>query len=82
VVPGSSRECIAGWLGGALKLRVRAPAERGKANAAAERLLAEALGIPTQRARVVRGRNSTRKIVEISGLSESEVRNRLSKLIG
>ncbi len=36
VVPKSSRDCIAGWLGDALKVRVRAPAERGKANAAVE----------------------------------------------
>ena len=48
VVPASSRDCIAGWLGDTLKVRVGAPAERGKANAAAERLVAEALGIPSK----------------------------------
>ncbi len=58
VVPASSRDCIAGWLGDTLKIRVGAPAERGKANAAAERLVAEALGIPAKCARIVTGRTS------------------------
>ncbi|MGH2901193.1 MAG: DUF167 domain-containing protein, partial [Solirubrobacteraceae bacterium] len=45
VVPGSSRDDVAGWLGETLKVRVSAPAERGRANAAAETLLADALGV-------------------------------------
>lgn len=80
VVPASSRDCVAGWLGETLKVRVTAPAERGQANAAAERILAEALDVPTPCARVVKGRTSPRKVVEISGLSESEVYQRLSKV--
>ncbi len=38
VVPASSRDCIAGWLGETLKVRVRAPAECGKANAEEARI--------------------------------------------
>lgn len=74
VVPSSSREGIAGWLGDVLKIRVRAPAERGRANEAVERVLSEALGAP---ARIVAGRASARKTVEIAGVSEAEVRRRL-----
>ncbi len=80
MVPGSSRDCIAEWLGETLKVRVRAPAERGKANAAVETVLTEALGVPKGCARIVAGNTSARKTVEISGLSESEVRDRLSKV--
>lgn len=79
VVPGSSRDGIAGWLGETLKIRVRAPAERGKANAAVERTLADALGIPQKRVGVCAGQTSPRKIVEIAGLSEAEVRSRLDE---
>jgi hypothetical protein len=79
VVPGSSRACIAGWLGDTLRIRVTAVAERGKANAAVEATLAEALGIPQASARVVRGMTSQRKVVEVVGLSESEVHRRLAK---
>ena len=79
VVPASSRNCIAGWLGETLKVRVTAPAERGRANAAVEMTLAEALGVSQKCARVITGKTSPRKIVEIVGLSESEVYRRLSK---
>jgi uncharacterized protein len=77
VVPAASRSGIAGWLGDTLKVRVTAPAEQGKANAAVEVLLAEALGLPRDRVRIASGTASPRKVVEIAGLSESEVRSRL-----
>ena len=77
VVPGSSRDCVAGWLGETLKVRVRAPAERGKANAAVEEIVARTLGVPKECVRIVAGKTSGRKIVEISGLSEPEIRQRL-----
>ena len=79
VVPGSSRNGIAGWLGDTLKVRVTAQPERGKANAAVEAAIADALGISIKSARVIQGRTSTRKIVEILGMSESDVFRRLSR---
>lgn len=80
-MPGSSRDGIAGWLGDALKVRVSAPAERGKANAAAEAVVAAALGLPEGSVRIVSGPASARKLIEISGLSEAEVRARLAKVL-
>jgi len=79
VVPASSRNVIAGWLGGTLKVRVTAPAERGKANAAVITVIADALGIAHECIHVVAGQASARKIVEIAGLAESEVYRRLSR---
>jgi len=78
VVPAASRNCIAGWLGEALRIRVRAPAERGKANAAVEEIVAGALGIPKDCVRIVAGAASPRKVIEIAGLSEAEIRRRLA----
>jgi uncharacterized protein YggU (UPF0235/DUF167 family) len=78
-VPGSSSDGVVGWLGDALKVRVTAPAEHGKANAAIEAVVAEALGISRASARVVAGTTSPRKILEITGLSEAEVHRRLSR---
>ena len=62
-------------------MRVTAPAERGKANAAIEVMVADALDIAGERVRVVAGKASPRKVVEILGLSEAEVKRRLSKRI-
>lgn len=78
VVPGSSRDCIVGWLGDALKVKVKAPPEAGKANAAIEKVLAKTLGLPKDAVRIISGTSSSRKIVEINGLSEEELVRRLS----
>jgi uncharacterized protein YggU (UPF0235/DUF167 family) len=78
VVPGASRDEIAGWLGAALKVRVAAPPERGRANAAVEALVAAALGVPPSQVRVVVGHAAARKVLEIDGATEAEIRARLS----
>jgi uncharacterized protein YggU (UPF0235/DUF167 family) len=80
VVPGSSRDCVSGWLGDTLKVRVRAPAERGRANRAVEKVVAEALGLAPERARVAAGGRSARKVLEIRGLSEAELERRLARI--
>ncbi len=77
VVPKASRDGVAGWLGDALKVCVTAPPERGKANAAVERVVADALGVPRDRVRVIAGHASPRKVVEIDGVEEADVRARL-----
>jgi len=79
VIPSSSRDTVAGWLGEMLKVRVTAPPERGKANAAVERLLAAALGTNRDAVRIVSGTTSPQKTVEIEGLSLAEVRRRLAE---
>lgn len=75
---GGSRNAIVGWLGDALKVAVTAAPERGKANAAVEALLAEALGLPRSAVQVVAGHTQPRKQVEIDGLAADEVRRRLA----
>jgi uncharacterized protein (TIGR00251 family) len=79
VVPGSSRNCIAGWLGEALRVRVTAPPERGKANTAVEKIIADALGLPNDAVNIVKGSTSVRKIVEIAGIAEADIRSRLEQ---
>jgi uncharacterized protein YggU (UPF0235/DUF167 family) len=58
---------------------VTAQPERGKANAAVEATIAEALGISIASVRVIHGRTAPRKIVEVVGLSEAEIYRRLSR---
>ena len=77
VVPGASASSIAGWLGEELKVRVSAPPEKGKANKAVIGLLSRALDLPISAISIVSGETSAHKVVQIGGLSESQVRTRL-----
>ena len=70
---------LAGWLGATLKVRVVAPAEGGKANAAVEATIADALGVSKDGVRILAGRASRRKVIEIVGLSQAEVYRRLGE---
>lgn len=79
VVPSSSRSCVVGWIGADLKIRVTEPPERGRANAAVEELLADALGLPRSCVRIVAGGSQPRKTVEVHGLAEAELRARLAR---
>jgi uncharacterized protein (TIGR00251 family) len=79
VVPGSSRNCISGWLGDTLKVRVTAKPEKGKANEAVLSLLAEALHIDKNRVTISSGNSSARKLVKIHGLAEAEIRDRIDQ---
>jgi uncharacterized protein (TIGR00251 family) len=74
VVPGSSRNEIVGWLGDALKIKVTAPPEKGKANEAVVELLAAALGIATDDISVVSGHSSPAKLVAISGIDDETIK--------
>lgn len=79
VVPGSSRNHIAGWLGESLKIRVTANPEKGKANDAVVTLLADTLKIPKQDITLSSGAPSPRKVFKINELSHSEIKSRLSE---
>ncbi len=78
VVPGSSRNHIAGWLGESLKIRVTAKPEKGKANEAVLSLLADTLRVAKKNVSISSGASSPRKVIKINGLSDSEIRSRLS----
>ncbi len=77
-IPNAPRDAIAGWLGGALKVKVRAPALDGRANEALLAFLAAELGLPRRAVTLVRGEKSRRKVVRVDGLDLAAVRARLA----
>jgi uncharacterized protein len=77
VSPGAQRSAILGRHGEGWKVHVAAPPEHGRANDALVRLLAEALGVPGTRLRLLRGRSARLKTVDVEGLSEEEAAARL-----
>jgi hypothetical protein len=79
VIPGAAKDAIAGDYDGALKVRVSAPPERGKANKAVIKLLARALGVPERDVTITSGETSQNKTVEIAGLTMDELADRIAK---
>ena len=77
VVPGASRDQVVGLLGTALKVKVAAPPEDGKANAAVCALLAKTLGLPARDVTVVAGHSRPQKRVEARGISVEAALSRL-----
>ena len=77
VVPGASRDRIAGVLDGALKITVSAPPERGRANRAVLALLTRALRVRRRQLTLVGGETMSRKVVAVRDLSVEAVRNLL-----
>lgn len=77
VVPGASRAGVHGWLGDSLKVRVTASPEKGRANKEVEALIGKALDVRPGAVRIVSGRTSPRKVLEVDGLSNAEIRQRL-----
>lgn len=68
---------MVGEHGGAIKIKLRASAVEGKANAALISFLAERLNVPARTIVLLRGHKSRDKLVRIDGLSEQELRHRL-----
>jgi uncharacterized protein (TIGR00251 family) len=81
VVPNAKQNKMAGEHGAAIKIKPRASALEGKANAALRSFLADELKIPERTIVLERGRRSREKIVRIEGLSEEEVRERFLQVI-
>jgi uncharacterized protein (TIGR00251 family) len=77
VIPNAKIDKVVGEHGDAIKVKLRAPAVEGKANAALRRFLAEKLNIPQRAIVLERGERSRDKVIRIDGLSEEEVRSRL-----
>jgi len=76
VVPNAKSDCVTGEHGGALKIKLRAPAVEGKANAALVRFLAEQMKLPRHSIVLQSGQRSRDKLLRIDGLSEEEIHRR------
>lgn len=77
VSPGARKTELVGRQGEAWKVRVAAPPERGRANDAVLKLLAEHLRIPAAELTLVSGRSGRDKVVELHGLGAEEAAQRL-----
>jgi hypothetical protein len=78
VIPSSSKDCIAGWLQDTLKVKVKAPPDKGKANKAVIKTLEKTLELPKGSITIISGITSTRKTIELVGVDENSINKKLS----
>jgi len=72
-VPNAPKSEVVGWLGDALKVKIHAPPEDGKATAELCSLMAATLGVPRRSVRIDLGATSRKKLLLIDGLLLEEV---------
>jgi hypothetical protein len=77
VIPNAKIDKVVGKHGDAIKVKLRAPAVEGKANAALRRFLAEKLSMPQRTIVLKCGKRSRDKVIRIDGLSEKDIRRGL-----
>jgi hypothetical protein len=77
IVPNAKADQAIGMHGDSIKIKLRAQAVGGKANAALIEFLAAQLETSKQAIALKRGHKSREKIIHIEGLSEAEIRRRL-----
>jgi uncharacterized protein (TIGR00251 family) len=80
VVPGASRDRVAGRYGDGIKIQTSAPAEGGKANAAVTKILAQFLGLKPAQVQLASAPANPRKQFRISGLSAAQLAEKLATL--
>ena len=71
--PRASKDEIAGVHGGALKIRLQAPAVENRANEALVEFLAHLLKTPKSAVRILAGDRSRTKRVEIRGVTKQKI---------
>lgn len=78
VIPGSSKDEVAGILGDRLKIKTAAAPEAGKANKRICMILAAFLQVPRDAVRIERGASGPLKDIRILGISAQQCKQRLS----
>ena len=73
VQPRASKDEIVGELGGALKIRLQAPAVENRANEALVDLLARLLKTPKSAVRILGGERNRTKRLEIRGVTKQQL---------
>ncbi|MDR4509358.1 MAG: DUF167 domain-containing protein [Candidatus Brocadiaceae bacterium] len=78
VQPGAKKNCIIGEYGGRLKVAVTAAPEKGKANKAIIKLLAETLHVHESSVSIISGESSRDKRLMIRSVTPEDVKALLS----
>ena len=80
--PRARRARLVGEHGGALKVAITEPPEKGKANEAVAQLLASQLALPRSQLTLIAGETSKEKRFLVAGVAPAELRTRLEQIVG
>jgi uncharacterized protein (TIGR00251 family) len=81
VIPGASKNEVAGIQDGALKVKLTAPPVEGKANRACVDFLAGLLGLRRSALSIASGEKSRKKTITADGLTAGELQSRLKGIL-
>jgi uncharacterized protein len=79
--PGAKRNAILGERAGALRVAVTSPPEKGKANEAIGRILAQTLECRASQIHLIAGTTSRQKRFLVEGISAGEINARLAAVL-
>ncbi len=77
-VPGSSRTAVCGLLDDMVKIKVSAAPEKGKANKCLLDFLAKQLSVKRNAVKIVSGKSSLVKSLQVSGISVEQLLDKLN----
>jgi len=77
-VPGSRQTCVCGLLDEMVKIKVSAAPEKGKANKCLLDFLAKQLGVKKNAVKIVSGKSSPVKGVQVLGISVEQLSDKLN----
>jgi len=80
VTPKSSKSTIFLDDNGLIRVKLNSPPIDGKANEECIKLFSKTLGLSKQAISIIKGERGRNKRIYVTGLSEEEVKNRLSQL--
>lgn len=70
ISPNASKNELIGWQGNAVKIKIAAPPEKGKANKELIKFLSKKWDIAQSNIQILKGTTNRRKIVEFIGIDE------------
>ncbi len=74
VKPRASHNRVEGFKEGVLQVRLTSPPVDGAANSSLVKLVSKSLGIARGKVRIVSGERSRKKVIEIEGVTEEEIK--------
>jgi uncharacterized protein (TIGR00251 family) len=81
VTPNAKKNQIVGWLEDTLKVKIAAPAQKGKANKELIKFLAKELNVSRGEIEITKGYRERNKVIEISSSKQIRLPAKQNKLL-